>query len=62
VKNKLPIPKRQQYPIILPAPPPLPIPLQFSQTQPVPGATLDIQSLLRDLLEGKLEPSVIKKF
>jgi hypothetical protein len=48
-------------PVTPPSPPHIPIPISFGVSQPLPGATLDIQSLIRDLLEGRLRPSVLRK-
>jgi hypothetical protein len=48
-------------PLTLPSPPPVPIPISFGVSQPLPGATLDIQSLIRDLLEDRLRPTVLRK-
>ena len=45
----------------LPPPQLIPIPTTFSDTQPLPGVSLDTESLLRDLLENRLPPAVLKK-
>ncbi len=37
------------------------LPISFSTTQPLPGVTLDIQSILRDLLNRNLPPSTIRE-
>jgi hypothetical protein len=46
---------------VIPQLPPLVFPLTVSNTQPLPPATLDVQSLLREILEGRIKPSVLKK-
>ena len=64
MKNKFKSPARHTKlpdPVNLPQPPALPLPITFSHTQPLPGASLDTQSLLRDLLESKLPPTVLRK-
>jgi hypothetical protein len=50
-------------PLTLPTPPvpPDPIPISFGVSQPLPGVALDIQSLIRDLLEGRTRPAVLRK-
>jgi hypothetical protein len=48
-------------PLTLPQPPALPLPITLANTQPLPGASLDTQSLLRDLLERNLPPAVLRK-
>jgi hypothetical protein len=66
MKNNFKSPARSSYtrhpdPLTLPQPPAPPLPITFSNTQPLPGASLDTQSLLRDLLERNLPPSVLRK-
>jgi hypothetical protein len=53
MKNNLPRPSKIPDPLTLPSLPPVPIPISFG--------TLDIQSLLRDLLEDRLRPTVLRK-
>ena len=48
-------------PPVLPPPQLIPLPISFSDTQPIPDVSLDSESLLRDLLEGRLPPAVLKK-
>ena len=54
--NKKPL----TLPITLPVLPALNLPVTFSTTQPLPGVSLDVQSILRDLLERNLPPSTIR--
>ncbi len=37
------------------------VPVTYSTTQPLPGISLDVRSVLRDLLEQDLPPDTIKK-
>jgi hypothetical protein len=38
-----------------------PVPISFGVSQPLPAVTLDIQSLIRDLIEGRTRPTVFRK-
>ena len=48
-------PEKEVITVTESAPPLPPLPLQFSQTQPLVGATLDTQSIVRDLLERNID-------
>ncbi len=55
IRRPQPAPEKPIITITESAPPPPPLPLQFSQTQPLVGATLDTQSIVRDLIERNID-------
>ena len=67
-KSRLPLPvhpalrtRHLPDPVTLHPPPPLRIPISYSDSQPLAGARLAERSLLRDVLEGKIDHSDLRK-
>ena len=48
-------------PVVIPEPPPILLPIRFSDSQPLPGVELDVQSMLREILERRLPKGVLRK-